>query len=62
MTGRHGLGYTAILPGPANAPFVHGANAFRPVLAQQLRQRLVAQATAGRKGVLIMMAPMVRRL
>ena len=61
MTGRHGLGDAFVFSGPANAPLVHSANAVRPILAQQLRQRLVAQAASGGKRVVIMMAPVVGR-
>jgi hypothetical protein len=62
VAGRHGLRNASIFAGPADAPFVHGADAVRPVLAQQLRQQLIAKAAAGRKRIIVMMAPMVRRL
>ena len=55
-------GDAAVLARPADAPVVHLADAVGAFLAQQPRQRLVAQAAAGGERVLVVMAPVVRRL
>ena len=62
MTGGHGLRDTPVLSRPADAPFIHGADAVGPFAAQQLRQRGVAQPAAGGQRVVIVMVPVVRRL
>ncbi len=53
MARRHGRGDVAVLARPADAPFVQLADAVRPLLAEQARQRLVAQAAAGGERVVV---------
>ena len=54
---RRGRGDVAVLARPADAPAIQLADAVRRVLAQQLRQRLVAQPAAGGDGVGVMVLP-----
>ena len=62
MARRERRGDLAVLPGPADAPGIHLLDAFGALLAEQPRQRLVAEAAAGGQRVLEVIAPMVRRL
>ena len=62
VAGREGLRDAAIFARPADAPFVHLADAVRALLAQEPRQPLVAQAAAGLERVVVVVAPMVGRL
>jgi len=61
MARRHRLGNVAVFSRPTNAPVVHRPDAFRTVFAQQLRKRLVAEATSGGKRISVVMAPVIRR-
>src|ERR1700716_4519026 len=62
VAGGESLRDAADLARPADAPFVHLADAVRPLLAQKSRQALVAQAAAGFEGVVVVVAPMIRGL
>ena len=62
VAGGEGLRDAAVLARPADAPFVHLADAGGTFLAQQPRQPLVAQPAAGFERVVVVMAPVVRRL
>ena len=59
MTGCVHLFEVAVLACPADFPCIHFADAQRGVLAQQLRQRGIAQATAGLQGVGQMVLPVI---
>ena len=62
MSGGHGLRNMAVLPGPADTPFVHGADAVGALLAQKARQFGVAQSAPGLERVVVMMRPVIGRL
>ncbi len=59
---RERRGDLAVLARPADAPGIHLADAGRAFLAEQPRQRLVAQPAAGGQRVLIVVRPVVGRL
>ncbi len=62
VAGREGLRDAAVLARPADPPFVHLADAVRTFLAKEPRQPLVAQPAPCLERVVVMVAPMVRRL
>ena len=62
MAGRERLGDVAVLARPADAPGLHLADAGGAFLAQQACEALVAQAAAGVERVVVVIAPVVRRL
>jgi hypothetical protein len=62
MAGSKRLGDTAVLARPPDAPFLHLADAGGTLLAQEACEALVAQAAARFERVIVMKAPVVRRL
>ena len=62
VSGRMHLFEVAVLARPADFPCVHFADAQRGVLAQQPRQRRIAQAAAGRQGIGQMVLPVIGAL
>ena len=62
MAGSERLGDTAVLARPPDAPFLHLADAGGTLLAQEACEALVAQAAARFERVIVVKAPVVRRL
>ena len=62
MAGGEGLRDAAVLARPADAPLLHLADAVRAFLAQQPRQPFVAEAAPGFERVIVVKAPVIRRL
>ena len=59
---RERLRDAAVLARPADAPVVHLADAVGTLLAQEPREALVAESAAGFQRVVVVVAPVVRRL
>ena len=62
VAGGEGLRDAAVLARPADAPRLHLADAVRAFLAQQPRQPLVAEPAPGFERVVVVEAPVIRRL
>ena len=62
MAGGEGLGDAPVLARPPDAPVLHLADAGRAFLAQEARQPLVAQAAPRFERVVVVKAPVIRRL
>src|SRR5215212_10171058 len=61
VSGRYRLSYTTAFARPADAPLLHFRNAGWALLAQQLRERVRAEATSGRQRIIVMMRPVIGR-